>query len=329
MAREYGPTSLAADGATVAAAGATTDAALDVDVTFGPVREPGGEGSGEGAGGGTVLRGGHKTVRWQVALGNPAEAPLLMAIELDGAPTSFARSLVQGYFVEPLISIAAARRGLVLVPSAAIVGVDGLILILGRSGSGKSTLAARAMVAGRDVVGDDQVFVDRDGACRPFPRRLRFYPDIALTAPAAFARLSSGTKRALRIRNLVSAVSRGFVRPSLAVDRAELGGSWHAEPTPIRRIVLVERAGTSSGLLIEPGDGRMAVGWAADLLAEQRDRLARAGGPWIATLNETGERERAILATAFAGLPIERVAVPPAWAAHAAIVALARHLALE
>ena len=317
LTREYGPCAVGEGDPP----GGAADAVPAVDVVFGRLAAP--------SAGGAVVEGGHKTVRWRIALGSPAETTLRVAIELGGAPGSFARSLVQGYFVEPVISIAAARRGLALVPGAAIAGDDGLILVLGRSRAGKSTLAARAMAAGRHVVGDDQVFIDRDGRCRPLPRRLRLYPDIAETTPAAFARLAPATRRALGFRGLVSAVSRGFIRPSLAVDRAELGGSWRAEPLAIRRIVLVERAGASGTLLVEPGDGSMAVGWAADLLAEQRGRLGRAGGAWPTALEEIGEQERAILDVAFVGLPVERVAVPPTWSAPAAVPALARHLGLE
>src|SRR5215210_4284216 len=69
--------------------------------------------------GGTTSKGGHKTVRWLVGRSEPDAAPLRADVELRGAPRSFGLSLVQGYFVEPLVSVAAARAGYVLLPAAA------------------------------------------------------------------------------------------------------------------------------------------------------------------------------------------------------------------
>ena len=133
----------------------------------------------------------HKSVAWQVRVSSATADPQV-SIELAGAPRAFARSLVQGYIVEPMISIVSAERGLALVPSAAVADARGVTLILGRSGAGKSTLMARLAATGRDVLGDDQIFVDAAGRCTAFPRRLRFYPDIETTVPEAFSRLPTG-----------------------------------------------------------------------------------------------------------------------------------------
>jgi hypothetical protein len=96
------------------------DAPLDLNIAFRRVQEP-------------TLHGGHKTVNWRIELGSPEEPSLNAAIELRGAPRSFGLSLVQGYFVEPLLSLAAAREGSVLLPCAAIATDEGLLLLLGRS----------------------------------------------------------------------------------------------------------------------------------------------------------------------------------------------------
>jgi hypothetical protein len=90
-------------------------------------------------------RGGHKSVRWEVVLSGPSERPLQAAISLLGWPRSFGLSLVQGYFVEALLSLAAPRTGHILLPAAAIDSDDGPVLILGPSGAGKTSLSARAI----------------------------------------------------------------------------------------------------------------------------------------------------------------------------------------
>jgi hypothetical protein len=153
--REYGP------------AEATDAGEPDLTVQFGPIPASARGGS---TGATQVGRGGHKTVSWRFDGGEPEAAPIRARIETSGRPQGFARSLVQGYLVEPLLSIAASRQGIVLLPGAGIVLDDGLALLLGRSRAGKSTLAARAMTAGRDVLGDDQLFVGSDRSAWPFPR---------------------------------------------------------------------------------------------------------------------------------------------------------------
>jgi hypothetical protein len=43
-----------------------------------------------------TIRGGHKSVRWEVGLSSPDRDPLRATIRLRGVPHSFALSLVQG-----------------------------------------------------------------------------------------------------------------------------------------------------------------------------------------------------------------------------------------
>jgi hypothetical protein len=275
-------------------------------------------------------RGGHKTVGWRVGVGGQSAHPATLWIATRGRPQSFVRSLVQGYFVEPLLSLVAPDRGLALVPAAAIASDDGLVLILGRSRAGKSTLAARAMANGRRVLGDDQVFLDRRGVCWPFPRRLRFYPDLAQTAPAAYARLRPRTRDALRVRRWMAALSRGWVRPSLGVDRMELGGAWAPAGVPIGRVVIVERSGSAGSIDVSSALPAAAVDTAANLLEEQRRRLLiAAGAAWATRFAEVQAVELSILNEGLASIAIERIVVPDRWAAGASISALARQLGLD
>jgi len=274
--------------------------------------------------------GGHKTVGWHVAIDAETAHPVTLWIATRGRPQSFVRSLVQGYFVEPLVSLVAPGRDLALVPAAALDLDDGLVLILGRSRAGKSTLAARALANGRTVLGDDQVFVDRSGRCWPFPRRLRFYPDLAETAPAAHARLRPRTRRALLLRRWVARLSRGWIRPSLAVDPMELGGAWAPAGVPIGRVVIVERSGSAGSIDASPARPAAAVQTALDLLEEQRRRLAAAAGAaWTTRFAEVQAVEFSILSEGLASIAVERIVVPDRWAAGASISALASQLGLD
>lgn len=311
--REYGPAEVTPS---------TAIARHDVDVVYGrPAR---------GTELGRVRRGGHKSVRWGVRLGDPRADVLQAAIAIRGWPGAFARSLVQGFVVEPLLSVAAVRHDLVLLPSAGIVGPDGLTVILGRSRAGKSTIAARATALGHAVIGDDQVIVGRDGQVWAFPRRWRFYPDLVRTAPGAFRTLRPATRRALRVRALISTLSRGYVRPSLAVDPVELGGRPELTPRRPVRLILLDRRAELTEISDVEATVDDAVAWAADLLAEQRARLRALGGPgWSAGLDQVAAREADILRQAFAGTACRRVSVPRAWDAPRAVSTTAVHLGFE
>ena len=138
--------------------------------------------------GSRAFEAGYRSLRWRVALDPLGNAPLRATIDLSGAPRRFGLSLLQGYVVEPLLGLLAPAAEHVLLPSAAVMSEGGALLLLGRSRSGKSSLVARTAIAGTGVLGDDHVLVGAAG-CRAFPRRLRLYPDVAETAPAARAAL--------------------------------------------------------------------------------------------------------------------------------------------
>ncbi|MBW3609719.1 MAG: hypothetical protein KY463_15550 [Actinobacteria bacterium] len=277
-----------------------------------------------------LIAGGHKTVRWRIALGGAASSPLTAHVGLRGAPRSFALSLVQGYFVESLIAIAAARAGHVLLPAAALGQSGGALVMLGASGTGKSSISVRALGAGACVLGDDQILVDRDGSCFRFPRRMRFYSDLRLTAPAVWARLPQTARRALQARRVVRVLSRGLVAPSLPLAAHVIGDPGSAGPLQAVRFVLIERAASVHDLTLTPVAADEAVAQGLALLASQRERFAAGiDESWRAALDEVAELERAILVRAFARAPIERLAVPHAWDAARAIPELAAALGTE
>jgi hypothetical protein len=261
--------------------------------------------------GGVAVAGGYKTMRWQTRLTAP-DAPVLGArIEIAGRPRGFARTLVQGYFVEPLLSIAATRVDAVLLPAAAFRDATGTIVVLGRSGSGKTSLSMHALALGIRVVGDDQVVIDSAGACGPFPRRLRLYPDLRERVPVAYAMLPRPIRLQLGVRRLVRLLSRGAIAPSLAVPISIFGQDGQCDPAPITRVVILERSSVPGGLRTEPAAVAEAVAYALGLLREQREHLALAGGDaWHDALTEAGRREERQLDAAFQGASIERITVP-------------------
>src|SRR5215213_1059595 len=79
--REYGRAEVAVSGQ------------ADVEVAFGGIRPS------------AAARGGHKTAGWRVDAGDPAAIPVRVRIETLGWPQGFARSLAQGYILEPVVSV--------------------------------------------------------------------------------------------------------------------------------------------------------------------------------------------------------------------------------
>lgn len=274
--------------------------------------------------------GGHKTVRWTVALGDPGAHPLSARIAIGGRPRRFALSLIQGFVVEPLVSVAAARAGLVLLPAAALVAGGGAAILLGRSGAGKTSVVARALAAGGEALGDDQILLTEDGAVRPWPRRLRLYPDIRATAPAALRRLPPRRRAALGGLAALRAATRGWVAPSLPVQWRELGVEPAAGPIPAHRVVVLDRSGAADAITAEPLSGGAVAALAREILDEQRARFEALAGPgWSAALADAARREQALLESALGSSPAERWTVPAAWGASTAVGALASRLGVE
>lgn len=272
----------------------------------------------------------YKTVRWRIELGDPAEDPLRAHLAVAGRPRSFALSLLQGYVVEPLLAIAAARVASVLLPSAAIEGDRGYVLLLGRSRSGKSSLCARALAAGRSILGDDHVLLDAEGG-RAFPRRLRLYSDLELTAPAAYGRIGGTGRAALTARRLVRLATRGWVAPPLRLQSEQLGRPFPRTPVQLERVVAIERAANVADLAQAELAAPAIIDLAQAIADEQRARLAQAAGPpaWERALAAAREEDRRVLVAALRGLPAQTFLVPADWGAPRAVDALAAAIGLD
>ena len=268
----------------------------------------------------------YKSVRWRVALGSPSGA-LRAEIELAGVPRGFGHSLVQGYFVEPLLSLAAARRGLVLVPAAGIATGDRAILLMGRSRSGKSSLSARILADGGQILGDDQVFLDGSSRVWTFPRRMRFYTDLPATAPAAYARLPAALRLGLIARRVLRVATRGFVAPPIRVKPATLAGRDMPGQMRLGAVLLISREPGLRQLAVEKLDTSMAVSLAQELLAAQRWQLSRIEDrAWQLALEETAGREAELLRSSLEGCPGSVVRIPTSWGAARALDALSGRL---
>lgn len=283
--------------------------------------------------GGIELHDGHRTTRWTARIGPPDEPTLRARIAASGL---FGRSFVQGFVVEPLLSVAAARSGRMLLPGAGLLLDGGLVLVLGRSHVGKTTLAAQALAAGHAILGDDQVLLGGDGLVSAFPRRMRVYSDIGTTAPAAQRALPAGTRLELALRAAAErVVGRRLSLPVLAGVPAA-----SAPPARAARILLIERAsartppgeplegGQLRAIPVEPAEMERTV---LALAEEQRERLAAAATEgWDQALRGVSALERDLVHSGLADVPAERVVIPSRWevgrsaAALAAIVGLPR-----
>ena len=278
------------------------------------------------------MMGGYKTARWRVSLGDTGWEPISAKIALLSTPRSFGLSLIQGYFVEPLLEMALTRRKAILAPAAGFISGQDATLLVGASRSGKSSLMVRALGGGVRILGDDQVILTSEGTVFAFPRRLRVYPDIRATASSAYSTFPLSLKSALRGLNIVGSATAGWVAPPLRIQPSALGLEPAKGEHALHRLYLIERderAARPSRSVVEPGalaDQMMA------LLDRQRERLtplllAKAG--WTDLLERTRERERSILAKALGGIGADKLVVPSCWEAHQAIDHLEQEIGLR
>ncbi len=271
------------------------------------------------------LRGTHKLACWRASLPvTPHADAMRVAVDVRG-PLGLA--LVQSYILEPLVSLAAVRAGYVLLPSAAIARDGKALLLIGRSRSGKSSLAALALAAGRRVLGDDQVLIVPGQDCRPFPRRLRLYPDLARTAPAAFAALRPSARRTLTGLGQVGRLTHGFVAPPLRISASALGAGVTTLCLPIGEVVVIQRAAVDT-LSSEPLGQPELAAEAGNVLMSQRSAIFSLAGVEAAFAPVLAE-ERELIERAFAGASARRVSVPDSWPAERAVGTLAHEFGLE
>lgn len=271
---------------------------------------------------------GYRSLRWRVRLAPFEDGPLRATIDLRGAPRSFGLSLLQGYVVEPLLGLLAPAAGHVLLPAAAVQTKGGALLLVGRSRSGKSSLVARTAASGTAVLGDDHVLVGADG-CRAFPRRLRLYPDIAQTAPAARAALPARTRLFLRALGFLRTVSGGSLAPPVRVPVETLGAVLR-EPVPLARVVVLERRDVPR-LSAEALSCDELVANAMGILREQRRALEQVDDPrWREHLGRVLAVEEPLLHKAFARLDdLGRLVVPTRLPASESVAAIAAELEIS
>ena len=261
----------------------------------------------------------HKSASWAAAM-DEVDDGLGLRIALHGLPRWFGLSLVQGYLVEPALSLLAPRVGGVLLPAAAVIRDGRAVILLGPSGTGKSSLCLRALAAGMAVLGDDQVLVTATGV-RRFPRRLRLYSDARRTAPAAYSRLPARYRAALRLRGAIRAATRGYVAPSAAVPAEVLDARPPLASASIATVAILERARDPDRLRLAASDLPTALRSAASVLAAQRRRLlATVGGGWEARVTETEKAERGLLESVMATAEIVSISVPEVPPQHSAQV---------
>jgi len=204
------------------------------------------------------------------------------------------------------------------------------VILLGRSGAGKTSIVARALAAGQPALGDDQIILTREGGVRPWPRRLRVYPDLRATAPNAVRRLGRRRRAALDALAALRRATQGWVAPSLPLNWQELGAEPITGPVPACRVVVLERGGTTDDVAAEPLSGDAVAALAREILREQRERFAELAGPrWRTAVADAERDESALLTPVLADLPAERWTVPVAWPAPTAVAALAARLGIE
>lgn len=280
------------------------------------------------AAGSPGFEGGHRSLRWRVGLDALGNRPAQATIDLRGVPRSFGLSLLQGYVVEPLLGLLAPAAGYVLLPAAAVETNGGALLLIGRSRSGKSSLVARTAASGTAVLGDDHVLVGPDG-CRAFPRRLRLYPDVARTAPAAHAALSARTRLFLQALGFLRTASGGSLAPPVRVP-VEMLGTVLSGPVRLARAVVLERREVPR-LSAEALSGDELVAHAMAVLHEQRRALEHVDDPrWRAHLAGVLKKEESLLRKAFATVgQLQRFVVPTRLPADESVAALAAELAID
>jgi len=142
----------------------------------------------------------------------------------DGWPPGMAEVLAGG----PVLALALALSGRPCLHASAVSIGGRAVAFAGRSGAGKTTLAALACLAGADLVADDTLAMDVDGAevrCLPGSRELRLRPAPAeLLAGTGWPRRTTADERVAVLvgsETLAATTLSAIVVPAVGVDHLE------------------------------------------------------------------------------------------------------------
>jgi hypothetical protein len=268
----------------------------------------------------------HKTTRWRIRLSEPAWRPILVEVAIRGV---FGSSLVQSLVIEPLLTMAAAEAGELFLSAGAVQTEHGSIALAGVSRSGKSTLALRAWAGGLPVIADDRLRIAPDGLVRPFPRRLRIYPDVRTTAVQAFDRLPRRVRLELRLLGATRRLSGGRIALPALVDRSVVVRT--DSPTPLAAVYLIDRVADPApdALVVhdDPADGRRLV---RSILEGDARWLAGVSAGWREATTRSVDRQLDLFDAALqrTGADLRIVRVPERWSAARAVAAVAAAIGL-
>lgn len=157
---------------------------------------------------------------------------------------------IRTYLYGTVFAIAAMRWGLFPLHAACLRFGNGVVAFSGRSGAGKSTLAAMLIDRGRAMLADDVTLLDLSGEG----------PPVALPS---FPRVKLWQDALDRLRIEASGLER--VSRDMEKFKLPVAGAFHAQPEPLRAIVMIDPDKAHDGCLtrLRPAD---LLPWSKDLI---------------------------------------------------------------
>ncbi len=166
-------------------------------------------------------------------------------------------TFLQTSIIEPILYYKSLERGAIMVHSACVSnGKEGFIIV-GSGGAGKTTTALTLISKGLQFLGDDLIFVGRDGFVMPYPRPLHLFSYVINGLP--FLKISKKLRVTLLLKDIVRQVlekilkQRFFIATRVPISnvypKANIG-----KPVPIRGIYLLSNGDKKRYLQISNKD---------------------------------------------------------------------------
>jgi len=248
-----------------------------------------------------TVRGVYKAMPWTCHVSPRAEG---------GWTLAFRSPLYREYLALHIALLPALRRMLLDRAVAMTIGAafarDGdATVIAGRTGHGKTSLLLGAIERGATLIGDEYIGLHEGGEVTPIIRSLALRHATLALAPHTLERLNASRKASLRVAQLATFATRGFLQPLVHVPPGELIDRAPAGGGRVRRLFWLEDGDT---LRCEA----MPSGEAAEQLATLQTLHDVAYGDLGAFVGNAPypERWREIAARALDGVACYRLSCP-------------------
>ncbi|MEX2158723.1 MAG: hypothetical protein WEB04_04900 [Dehalococcoidia bacterium] len=183
-----------------------------------------------------TLRGVYKVLPWTCRIAPRAEGSWAIAFR---SPV-FREYLALHIALLPTLRRLLLDRAVGMAIGAAFELDGATTMVAGTTGRGKTSIVLGALERGATLIGDEYIGLHDDGDVTPVIRSLALRRATLALAPRAYERLGAQRRGALRVAEILTFVTRGFLQPLVHVPPQDILDRAPAPSGRLSRLFLIE-----------------------------------------------------------------------------------------